>query len=123
MEEDFIAVGIVPYTALELGDCVPYGHTHARGSANEDAGSSSEVFAKLTEGVGYVGATVFGAPSVLLLDGGWQEGEAHEILLELGWGGWETEIESLDVGGIGTTGGLWVIDVWVDGIASGFDGL
>lgn len=122
VEEDFIAVGVVPNGALELRDGVAHGDAHAGWSADEDACSSSEVFAELAESVGYIGAAVFGAPSVLLLDCGGQEGEAHEILLEFGRGGGETEVESLDVVGVGTTGRLYK-DIWVDGVVPGFNGL
>ena len=122
VKEDFVSFGVVPYAALELGDGVAYSNAHAGWSADEDAGSSSEVLAELAECVGYIGTTVFSAPSVLLLDGGWQERETHKVLLELGWGGWEAEVESLDVVGISSTGRLDE-DVWIDGIVPGFDSL
>lgn len=122
VKENFVPFGVVPDAALKLRNCVANGDAHAGWSAYEDACSSSKVLAELAECVGYIGTTVFSAPSVLLLDGGWQERETHKVLLELGWGGWEAEVESLDVVGISSTGRLDE-DVWIDGIVPGFDSL
>jgi hypothetical protein len=115
MQEDLIAAAIAPHGPLELGDCVTHANAHGGWSTDEDTCSTPKVLAQPSEQVRDIRATILGTPSVLLLDGRGQEGESHQILLELRGCRREAEIEALHWAG----SLLILIDIRVDGTGAG----
>jgi hypothetical protein len=107
MQENLILGVIPPNIRLQSRHRIRNIDSHRRRPTDENTCPASEdAFAinasrrHLLQHVAEIRAAVLGAPA-FLLDLGAHEGEAHEVLLELGWCGWEAEVE----GGTGFRGG------------------
>lgn len=98
MQENLVFAIITPDIGLQPCNRIRNIDSHTRRSTNEHTRPPAEdtlpvcaSCSHLLEHVSQVGTAVFGTPAFLFL--GAHEGEAHEVLLEFGWGGGEAEIE------------------------------
>ena len=96
MQKNLIRPLLTPNTPLQLCHRLTNTCPHIRRATNKNTRTPAKPLTQVLEQERNIRTPVLRAPAILLLDRSGEEGEAHEVLLELRWRGGEAEVEALD---------------------------